>query len=113
MGASPSIVVDLTDEQIAFAKPLGDGIGVNASQADPVARIIESTEGGAEVVFDAIGLGKTTEQLLAATRPGRNGLQDGGTAVLVGVPHGAPPPMNRRDLFVGKIVRSAGRFLPA
>jgi threonine dehydrogenase-like Zn-dependent dehydrogenase len=85
MGASPSIVVDLTDEKIAFAKPFGDGIGVNALQADPVARIIESTEGGAAVVFDAIGPGKTTEQLLAATRPGMHGWKDGGTAVLVGV----------------------------
>jgi Zn-dependent alcohol dehydrogenase len=107
MGAYPIIAVDLTDEKIAFAKRFGAGIGVNASQEDPVARIIEITEGGADVVFDAIGLGKTTEQMLAATRPGMNGLKDGGTAVLVGVPHGAPPTINPRDLFVGKIFRGA------
>ncbi len=80
MGAYPIIVVDLTDEKIAFAKQFGAGIGVNASREDPVARIIEITGGGADVVFDAIGLGQTTEQMLAATRPGMNGLQDGGTA---------------------------------
>ena len=107
MGGYPIIVVDLTDEKIAFARQFGAGMGINASQEDPVARIIEITAGGADVVFDAIGLGQTTEQMLAATRPGMNGLKDGGTAVLVGVPHGKPPMINPRDLFVGKIFRGA------
>jgi Zn-dependent alcohol dehydrogenase len=107
MGAYPVIVVDLTDEKIAFAKTFGAHIGINASQEDAVARIVEITRGGADFVFDAIGLGQTTEQMLAATRPGVNGLKDGGTAVLVGVPHGRPPTINPRDLFVGKIFRGA------
>jgi Zn-dependent alcohol dehydrogenase len=107
MGAYPIIVVDLTDEKIAFAKTFGASIGVNASREDAVARIVEITKGGADFVFDAIGLGKTTEQMLAGTRPGVNGLKDGGTAVLVGVPHGTPPTINPRDLFVGKIFRGA------
>ena len=59
------------------------------------------------VDFDAIGLAKTTEQMLAATRPGVNGLRDGGTAVLVGVPHGPAPTINVRDMFTGKIFRGA------
>ena len=88
LGAHPIIVVDLSDEKIAFAKQFGASIGVNASREDAVERILEITKGGADFVFDAIGLGKTTEQMLAATRPGMNGLKDGGTAVLVGVPHG-------------------------
>ena len=58
-------------------------------------------------MFDAIGLGKTTEQMLAATRPGLNGLRDGSTAVLVGVLHGTPPTVNPRDMFVGQIFRGA------
>jgi Zn-dependent alcohol dehydrogenase len=107
MGAYPIMVVDLTDEKIAFAKQFGASIGINASREDAVARIVEITRGGADFVFDAIGLGKTTEQMLAATRPGMNGLKDGGTAVLVGVPHGDPPTINPRDLFVGKIFRGA------
>jgi len=45
--------------------------------------------------------------MLAATRPGGNGLQDGGMAVLVGGPPGAPPTIPPRDLFVGTIVRGA------
>lgn len=107
MGAHPLIVVDLSDEKIAFAQQFGASIGVNASREDAVARILEITQGGADVVFDAIGLGKTTEQMLAATRPGVNGLRDGGTAVLVGVPHGTPPTINPRDMFSGKIFRGA------
>lgn len=107
MGAYPIIVVDLTDEKIAFARTFGANIGVNASRENAVERILEITQGGADFVFDAIGLGKTIEQMLAATRPGVNGLQDGGTAVLVGVPHGTPPTINPRDMFTGKIFRGA------
>jgi Zn-dependent alcohol dehydrogenase len=107
LGAHPIIVVDLTDDKIAFAEKFGASVGINASQEDPVQRILEITNGGADFVFDAIGLGKTTEQMLAATRPGVNGLRDGGTAVLVGVPHGNPPTINPRDMFVGKIFRGA------
>src|SRR5262249_43814862 len=101
LGANPSIVVDLIDEKIAVAQQFGASMGSNASLEDPVARILEITQGGADFVFDAIGLGTTTEQMLAPTRPGINGLKDGGTAVLVGVPHGTPPTINPRDLLVG------------
>jgi len=107
MGAYPIVVVELTDEKIAFARKFGATVGINASREDAVARILEVTQGGADFVFDAIGLGKTTEQMLAATRPGVNGLTDGGTAVLVGVPHGGAPTINPRDMFTGKIFRGA------
>jgi len=107
MGANPVIAVDLSDDKLAFAKRFGATIGVNAAREDAVQRIIELTNGGADFVFDAIGLAKTTEQMLAATRPGVNGLRDGGTAVLVGVPHGPAPTINVRDMFTGKIFRGA------
>ena len=107
MGAYPIVVVELSDEKIAFAKKFGATIGINASREQAVERALEITGGGADFVFDAIGLGKTIEQMLAATRPGVNGLRDGGTAVLVGVPHGEPPTINPRDMFTGKIFRGA------
>jgi Zn-dependent alcohol dehydrogenase len=107
LGAHPIIVVELTDDKMAFAQKFGASIGINASRENVVERILEITRGGADFVFDAIGLGTTIEQMLAATRPGVNGLQDGGTAVLVGVPHGNPPAINPRDMFVGKIFRGA------
>jgi Zn-dependent alcohol dehydrogenase len=107
MGAHPVIAVDLSDPKLAFAKRFGASVGVNGAREDAVQRIIELTNGGADFVFDAIGLAKTTEQMLAATRPGVNGYRDGGTAVLVGVPHGPAPTINVRDMFTGKVFRGA------
>ena len=106
MGAHPVIAVDLSDDKLAFAKRFGASVGVNGAREDAVQRIIELTSGGADFVFDAIGLAKTTEQMLAATRPGVNGYRDGGMAVLVGVPHGPAPTINVRDMFTGKVFRA-------
>jgi Zn-dependent alcohol dehydrogenase len=107
VGAYPIIAVDLQDEKLEFATKFGATIGVNAAKEDAVARIQAITSGGADFAFDAIGVARTTEQILAAIRPGVTGLCDGGTAVLVGVPHGAPPSLNMRDIFGGKIFRGA------
>jgi threonine dehydrogenase-like Zn-dependent dehydrogenase len=65
MGAHPLVVVDLNDEKIEFAKHFGASIGGNASREKTVERILEITKGGADFVFDAIGLDSTTEQMLA------------------------------------------------
>jgi len=107
VAADPVIAVDLADEKLEFAKKFGATIGINASREDPVARIRELTDGGVDFAFDAIGVWSTMEQILAAARPGVTGLSDGGTAVLVGVPHGPPPAIEMRQLFGGKIYRGA------
>ncbi len=41
---------------------------------------------GADFSFDCIGIKQTMEQIVPAVRAGHFGAQDGGTAVLVGVP---------------------------
>lgn len=105
--AYPIIAVDLTNEKLEFARSFGATIGVNTSRTDPVERIQELTGGGVDFAFDAIGLGKTTEQALAAARPRAVGERDGGTAVLVGVPHGDPPNLPVDQIFRGKILRGA------
>jgi len=107
VSAYPVIAVDLTEEKLDFAKKFGATIGVNASQGDPVEKIRELTGGGVDFAFDAIGVAKTMEQILLAARPGVIGLRDGGTAVLVGVPHGAAPSIEMRLLFGGKVYRGA------
>lgn len=107
LGAYPLIAVDLTDEKLDFARQFGASHTVNASQVDAVEAIRELTGGGADYAFDAIGIGKTTEQILQAVRPGINGYRDGGTAVLVGVPHGAEPQLNMWEIFGGKVFRGA------
>jgi Zn-dependent alcohol dehydrogenase len=106
VAAYPIIVVDLTDEKLAFAKKFGATIGVNASQEDAVARIRELTGGGVDFAFDAIGVPKTMEQILPAVKPGVGGLREGGTAVLVGVPQ-VPATFNMRDMFAGRTYRGS------
>lgn len=107
VGAYPIIAVDVAEEKLSFARKFGATTGIDASQEDPVARIRELTGGGVDFAFDAIGVRTTMEQILAAARPGVIGLRDGGTAVLVGVPHGDPPSIAMREIFGGKIYRGA------
>ncbi len=106
-GAYPVIAVDLTDEKVDFARRFGATHGVNGAREDAVARVQELTDGGVDFAFDAIGVAGTMEQILMAARPGLTGVRDGGTAVLVGVPHGDPPNLPMRLLFGGKIYRGA------
>jgi threonine dehydrogenase-like Zn-dependent dehydrogenase len=56
-GAHPIIVVELTDDKMAFAQKFGASIGINASRENVVERMLEITRGGADFVFDAIGPG--------------------------------------------------------
>ena len=44
---------------------------------------------GVDFAFDAIGVAKTTEQALQAARGRQIWEREGGTAVIIGVPHGA------------------------
>ena len=107
VGAYPIIAVDLAADKLAFAKQFGATAGVDAAQDDAVEKVRALTGGGVDFAFDAIGVGKTIEQALAAARPGVTGLRDGGTAVLVGVPHGDPPGLDMREIFRGKVYRGA------
>jgi Zn-dependent alcohol dehydrogenase len=106
-GASPVIAIDLTEEKIAFAKRFGATIGINAAQVNAIEAVRAASGGGVDFAFDAIGVASTMEQILLAARPGQIGVSDGGTAVLVGVPHGDPPNIPVRHLFGGKIYRGA------
>ena len=106
-GAYPIIAVDLTAEKLAFARQFGATHGVLASEGDAVAEVAALTGGGADFAFDAIGLGVTIEQALLMTRPRRLGEREGGTAVLVGVPHGEAPKIAPFHLFRGNVYRGA------
>ena len=105
--ASPIIAVDLSDEKLAFARRFGATHTINARSVDPVAQIVEMTDGGVDYAFDAIGVRQTMEQILPAVRAGQLGYDSGGTAVLVGVPQ-EPATLNMRLLlgerkYVGSI----------
>lgn len=107
IGAHPIITVDLTDEKLKFAEQFGSTIGVNAAKDDAVEKVRELTNGGVEFAFDAIGVGKTIEQALQMARPRVPGEREGGTAILVGVPHGDAPNVPMQMIFGGKVYRGA------
>jgi Zn-dependent alcohol dehydrogenase len=96
-GANPIIAIDLDDAKLAFAKSFGATHVINAKNEDPVAAIHALTKGsgetifrtpvsGADFAFDCIGIKTTMEQIVPAVRSAHFGANDGGTAVLVGVP---------------------------
>ncbi len=87
LDAHPIIAVDLKDDKLEFAKEMGATHGVNASDRDPVEAVLDISGGGVDYAFDAIGLRVTNEQILPVTREGGPGAgNDGGMAILVGVP---------------------------
>jgi S-(hydroxymethyl)glutathione dehydrogenase/alcohol dehydrogenase len=78
VGASRIVAVDAQAWKFPLARSLGATDCVDAKAGDPVAAVIEATGGGADYVFECIGLVPTVQQAVAMT--GR-----GGTTVLVGV----------------------------
>jgi len=78
VGAGKIIAVDAKAWKFGLAQKLGATDCIDASDGDPVAAVHELTGGGADFVFECIGLVPTVQQAVAMT--GR-----GGTAVLVGV----------------------------
>jgi Zn-dependent alcohol dehydrogenase len=110
-GAEPIIVVDLTDGKLEFAKQFGATLGINASKVDPVEKIRELMGGtslsGVDFAFDAIGIARTTEQVIQAARGRKIWEREGGTAVVVGVPHGPPAVPDMNQIAFGKVFRGA------
>jgi len=78
VGAGQLIAVDAQAWKFNLAQKLGATHCVDASDVDPVAAVQEITGGGADFVFECIGLVPTVQQAVSMT--GR-----GGTTVLVGV----------------------------
>jgi Zn-dependent alcohol dehydrogenase len=106
--ARPIIAVDLDDEKLNFAKHFGATHTINAREVDPVEKVVELTDGGADFAFDAIGVRQTMEQILPAVRAGQLGYDSGGTAVLVGVPQGPATLTMRLLLGERKYIGSIG-----
>ena len=79
-GAERIIAIDMFDSKLAMAKQFGANYLIKADDGDPVAKVLELTEGrGADTSFEVIGLGATMEQAINTTR-------NGGEVILVGVP---------------------------
>jgi len=78
VGAGKIVAVDTQPWKFELARRLGATDCVDATKGDAVAAVHGLTSGGADFVFECIGLVRTVEQAIAMT--GR-----GGTTVLVGV----------------------------
>ena len=108
--ASKIVAVDTVDFKLEKAEDLGATHFVNASKEDPVRRVLEITDGGADYAFEVIGFPQVVRQAFES-------LREGGTAVMVGVPpHGADISIPARSLFRGQGPAgdfSTGRPVPA
>ena len=80
-GAHPIVAVDVQPAKEALARTFGATAFVDGHRADLAAEVIRLTGGGAEVVFEAVGLPVLIEAAIASTRRG-------GRTVLVGVAPG-------------------------
>jgi Zn-dependent alcohol dehydrogenase len=87
-GADPVIAVDLVDRKLQFAREFGATHGINASEdTDPVKAIQAISPGGVDYALDAVGAPSTTVQILQAVRQGGPRADNqGGMAVLLGIP---------------------------
>jgi S-(hydroxymethyl)glutathione dehydrogenase / alcohol dehydrogenase len=78
-GAQRIVAIDIRPEKTALAVTMGATDQLDVSATDPVGALRELLPDGADYVFDAIGMTKTTEQAIQM-------LGLGGAAVIVGLP---------------------------
>lgn len=69
-GAGRIIAIDLSDDKLALAKSMGATDLINVRATDPVAAVMEMTNGGVQFAFEALGHKKTVEQSFAMLRMG-------------------------------------------
>lgn len=71
MGVEKTIIVDLVDERLEYAKKLGADEIINSGRENATEKVREFTSGyGADIAIEAIGLPATWEQALKLTRKG-------------------------------------------
>ena len=89
-GAYPVIAVGRSQWKIDLARQRDADMLVGAASEDPVAKVLELTDGrGADVVIEAVGTPATLQQCLDMTKPG-------GRVVVFGI---SPQPLPSLDLF--------------
>jgi L-iditol 2-dehydrogenase len=69
-GATHVLITEIEPFRLDFAKKLGASLAINAGEEDPVQKILEYTDGGADVVMEAIGLPETIQQTIKIAKPG-------------------------------------------
>ena len=95
------VAIDLAASRLDAAKQFGADIVVNNREDDPVARVLELTDGlGADVAIEAVGVPDTFELCTRLVRPG-------GHVANVGV-HGKPATLHLEDLWIKNVTITTG-----
>jgi alcohol dehydrogenase len=95
------VVIDLAAKRLEMAKSFGADVTIDNGVEDPVARIMELTEGlGVDVAMEAVGVPATFELCTEIVRPG-------GTVANIGV-HGAPATLHLEKLWIKDVTITTG-----
>jgi L-iditol 2-dehydrogenase len=97
MGVEKTIMIDLVDERLDFARKIGADETINGGRENSIEEVRQLTNGyGADVVIEAIGLPATWEQALKLARKGGTVLEFGGC------PPGTEIKLNAEQLHYGE-----------
>jgi len=97
-GAGKIIAVDTLDRKLNMAKKLGADYLINASQNDPMAKVMEITGGGADYALECIGNVNVMAQAFASIR-------FGGKLIVVGMaPLGSMLSIATYEFLLGKTI---------
>jgi len=95
------VVLDVADARLEHALAFGADLVVNNGATDPVAEIMELTNGlGVDVAIEAVGIPETFELCAEIVRPG-------GHVANVGV-HGAPATLHLEKLWIKDVTITTG-----
>jgi L-iditol 2-dehydrogenase len=110
-GATDVIVTDLEPFRLELAKKLGATYTINAKEENAVQKVLEYTNGGADVVMEAVGAPVTIQQTIKMARPGA-------VIVLIGMPTVDDIPIRVveaicKEVDIRGIFRYANAYSPA
>jgi alcohol dehydrogenase len=95
------VALDVADARLEHARAFGADIVINNASTDPIAEIMELTDGlGVDVAIEAVGIPDTFELCTEIVRPG-------GHVANVGV-HGAPATLHLEKLWIKDVTITTG-----
>jgi alcohol dehydrogenase len=95
------IAIDLADARLEQALAFGADVAINNGSDDPIARVLELTDGlGADVAVEAVGIPQTFELCTELIRPG-------GRVANVGV-HGQAATLHLEKLWIRDVTITTG-----
>jgi len=101
-GAERIIAIDIHPNKLEMAREFGATHFVDASKEDPVEKVRELTDGGADYAFEVIGLPKAITQAFDMVRRG-------GEAIIVGMaPLGSEAAISAPAFLQEKVLRGCG-----